>query len=447
MAAFWKKDPGKMKDQAVRLAETGRWPEAIETLEAALRHIPKGGDPVRFEIEKLLKEYGAAHRAFLIETITRLFEEGNREKAKDLAEVAEAFSRTEAEREEIRALVRAHPRIDARKFEKPPTPDRYPPELVDSLLQGYIELADPVERRALESRPLSFQKAFVLWHQGEPEGAREAAEEYLSKRMDDPFGQILLGLSLLALGEDDRAFPLIETAAAADPPPIRALVALAGLERQKENRDRAADIMEKAVALVRAAPDDFGERRREEVYSLALQLLAEAERLDRAEELYVELREEKALEENLIFEANIHEVRGDVDEAAAAWNLLIGANPMSSAIIGHGSGSRVSYDNLEAAGDFFQRNARLKRALDLYRGAALLYTSRIHENDNEFTLEPLVRLKAKIALLLMETFKWGEAEQMVLELESIDPPPPQAAELRKKLDESWEEEETEGEEG
>jgi len=271
---------------------------------------------------------------------------------------------------------------------------------------------------------------------------REAAEEYLSKRMDDPFGRTFLGLALVALGEEEKALPLLETTVAGGDPPVRAIVALAGMERQKGNRERSADLLETGTAAVRAAPEDYSERRREEVYMLTLQLLAESGRLDRAEELYVELREEKELAENLAFEANLHELRGNIDEAAAAWNALIGANPMSGAIMGHGSGRRVGHGEMEAAGDFFRRNARLKRALDLYQGGALHYTRTIHEDDAEHSLEPLSRLKGKIAAVLMEMNRWEEAEAIVAELESLDPPAPFTAELRKKLDESWEEEDS-----
>lgn len=444
MTPGWKsifgKSPEKLKDQAIRLAEMERWSEAVDLLEDAARRTSDEGDPIRFEIDRLIREYSDAYRRFLIEAIPNLFEDENREKALELAEIAISFCKDSTEEEEIRELVKAHPRIDVSRFEPPPKPNKYPPELIDSLLQGYLDLTDPVERRAVEERPLVFQRAFVLWHQGEAKDALESAEEFLLKRIDDPWGLLYTGLSLLSLGEEEKAVPVFETTLEREPTMIRAAIALAGLEKHRDNDARARELMERAVALVQSDLESYGETRREEVFEITLTIIMETGDLDAAEEMYIDLREKGLLKEDLVFEARIHEARGNHDEAAEAWNALVGTNAMSGSIMGHSSSSNVSFTTYEEAGDFFERQAKLKRALNLYRQAALLFTQRVHYSDDRLPMEILHNLKMKIASLLMEMEQWSEAEGLVLEMEQLDPPPPGVEALRKRLGDSWEEE-------
>ena len=137
------------------------------------------------------------------------------------------------------------------------------------------------------------------------------------------------------------------------------------------------------------------------------------------------------------YEARLAEARGDMDGAIGRWEFLIGTLPAGGAIMGHSSQSTaVGPAELEEAADFFHRVGDGKRAVELYQRAALDLTQKIHYSDERIPIGHLFRLNKKTAFLLIESGRAGEAEQIAVELERLDPVPPVAGEIRKRLEES-----------
>lgn len=430
------KDPEKLMAEAERFAGLDRWPEAIDSLETALARASKGKPGIDGEIRRRIAKYAEDYVSQLEEAIPRFLEEGNREKAEEYAEIAATFTEDENRRKAIRELVaRAKPKVKPKA--PPPPPEKYADELIDSLLYGYLESLEPDEQEAVERRPLAFHRAFVYWHQGESEEAKRAAEEHLSKATDDPWGHLYLGLSLASLGKTDEAARAFEAAAGLDPSLLPATIGLAAMERLRGNWERAVELLGEATRTVRAHPDRFGEKRRDEVFQTTLQVLAESGRQKWAGELYGELREEGLVPENLPFEARLAEAKGDLGAASARWSALVGARPAGAggAIAGHGSGSAAAGPaEQEEAADFFRRTGEGKRAFDLYQKAALHITDRIHFHDEEALLPHLFRLKKKTALLSLEIGRPKEAKAIAEELAGLDEPPPELDEIRRAIE-------------
>ncbi len=436
--SLFPKNPQKQMNRAERLASEERWPEAIELLEQSLRRVPPlAADTMRRKI----REYSDAYLALLEEAIPRLLEEKNREKAEEFAEIAASFTDDEKRKKAIRALV-TKSRTAGAEFDDdggapPEEPDPLPNELIDSLLHGYIDSLEPDEKEEILQRSFAFQKAFVLWHQGMPAAAARAAEEHLSKRTDDAWGHLYLGLSLANLDETDRAALAFEAAIGLDPGLITASLGLAAMERRRENLDRSVELLERVTGEILADPDRFGEKKRDEVFQTTLQVLVEARRFDRAEELYGGLREKGLVAELIPYEARLAEARGDRDGAIGRWEYLLKTLPAGGAIMGHSAqAAAVGPEELEEAADFFHRDGDEKRAVDLYKRAALDLTQKIHFAGERIPISHLFRLKKKAAFLLIESGRASEAEQIAEELERLDPVPPVAVEIRKKLGES-----------
>jgi len=444
-SSLFSKGPEKMLKDAEVLAEQERWPEALATLEKALDRAPKDSAWPAEEIRSRIQRYSVSYRDMLIDAIPRFLEEGNRAKAAELADTALTFADSEAERKKIQSLLRDP--IPKRKEEAfPAAPEesreKYPKELIDSLLHGYLEAEEPAEQEEILRRPLVFQRAFVLWHQGEAEDAMRAAEEHLEKQPNDPYGLLYLGLSRGALGKVDEAAEAMELALRIDPSLLSGTLGLAAMERQRGNWRRAITLLEKASKEVRDDPERFGERRRDETLLLTLQVLLEAGKTERAESFYRELRREKILPVMPPLEARLAEARGALDEAERAWDSFLRETPGTGTITGHGSRATATGPaELEEAGDFFERRAKLKKAAGLYQRAALLFTQRVHYGGEALPMENLFRLKKKMAFLLIEMGKYEEAEDLAAEMEQEEPPPPEAAEIRRRLEEGWPESE------
>ncbi|MFH1277250.1 MAG: hypothetical protein ABIK65_02585 [Candidatus Eisenbacteria bacterium] len=438
LGSVFGKDPGKLLENAERFAGLERWPEAIDSLEKALAHASRGKPGIDAVIRRRLREYSDAYVTQMEQAIPLFLEDGNREKAEEFAEIAITFTEDESRRTAIRGLL-ARAKPAKKPPAPPPRPEKYADELIDSLLYGYLESLEPEEREQVEKRPLAFQRAFVYWHQGEPEEARRAAEDHLSKAIDDPWGHLYLGLSLASLDLADEAARAFEAAAGLDPSLLPATLGLAAMERQRGNGDRALELLDKATKTVRAHPDRFGEKRRDDVFQTTLQVLAESGRHKWAGELYGELRREGLIPLNLAFEARLAEARGDLGGAAARWDTLLGSRSggAGGSITGHGfAGGAAGPADHEEAADFFHRAGEGKRAFDLYQKAALHVTDRIHFHDEESLMPHLFRLKKKIALLSLEIGRPNEARAIADELAGLDEPPPELDEIRRAIAES-----------
>jgi hypothetical protein len=436
MAAWFGKSPEKRIEDAERFAAEERWPEAIDILEKALRAAPKDRGALRAEIERRIARYSESYLSVLEEGILRSVDEGNIEKAEELADIAVEFARDEEKKRALRELVRKAPETLSVRQEEPP-PDSLSDELIDSLLHGYIEGLDAGEREEILKRPFGFQKAFVLWQEGNVEASRRAAEEYAARNARDAYGHLVLGFALAAGGRTDEAAGAFETAHALDSSLLQAALGLAAMERRRGNLPRAVALLNETVAKIRSEPGRHGERRREEAFLLDLQMLAEANEGERAEKLYRELREEGLLSEMLPVEARLAEARGDYEAAAAMWDRHLMARPGMGSITGHGArAAAAGPDDYEDAADFHRRRGTLKRALDLYERAALLVTERVYYSGEKIPASDLFRIKKKSALVLLEMGKRKEAERIAEELERARPVPPEASEIREALREN-----------
>lgn len=433
MAAWFGKSPEKRIENAERFASEERWPEAIDILEKALRAAPKDRGALRAEIERRIARYAESYLAVLEEGIVRSMDEGNIEKAEELAEIAVEFARDDEKKRALRELVRRTPEPHPARKEDP-APDPYSDELIDSLLHGYIEGLDADEREEILKRPFGFQKAFVLWQEGNQEASRRAAEEYAARNARDAYGHLVLGFALAAVGRTDEAAGAFETARALDPSLLQAALGLAAMERRRGDLPRAVALLDETVAKIRSEPGRHGEKCREEAFLLDLQVLAEANESERAEKLYRELRAEGLLPELLSVEARLAEARGEYDAAAGTWDRHLAARPGMGSITGHGArAAAAGPDDWEDAADFHRRRGTLRRALDLYERAALLITERVHYSGETIPAGDLFRIKKKSALVLLEMGKRKEAERIAEELERVRPVPPEAAEIREAL--------------
>ncbi|MFH1679410.1 MAG: tetratricopeptide repeat protein [Candidatus Eisenbacteria bacterium] len=435
LGSLFGKSPEKRIEEAERFAATERWPEAIDVLDKTMQGIPAERGALRSEIERRIARYSESYLSVLEEGIARSIEEEDFEKAEELVSIAVEFTRDEKRKNAIRGLLkRPAPREDARKEEPGPAPDAYSDELIDSLLHGYVEGLEASEKEAILTRPFSFQKAFVLWQEGDAEGSRRAAEKYVAENARDPYGHLYLGFALATIDRTEEAAGAFETALALDPSLLHAGLGLAAMERRRGNLSRAIALLDEVVAAIRSEPDRHGERRREESFLLALQVLVEAGEGDRAERLYRELLREGLLRKTLSVEARIAEARDDHAAAAEKWDLHLSAGPGTGAITGHGArAGAAGPDDHEEAADFHYRRGTLKRALDLYERAALLITERVHFSGERIPASDLFRIKKKTALTLIETGRKKEAERIAEELERARPVPPEAAEIREAL--------------
>lgn len=429
------KGPEKLVAEAKRFAAGERWPEAIDSLEKALARAAQGPPGYDAVIRGLIDRYSEAYVAQLEEAIPRFLEDGNREKAAEFVEIALTFTNDEERRASIGAMLAAHKR-EKDETRAPRRPDMYPPELIDSLMHGYLESLEPAEQVEVQKRSFTFQKAFVYWHQGEAEEARIAAEDHLARSTDDAWGHLYLGLSLASLDRTDDAVRALEAAVGLDPSLLPATLALAGVERHRENWERAIELLETASNRVRSYTDLFSEKRRDEVWQTMLQVFVEAGRPERAERLYATLRGEGKIAENLAIEARLAEARGDEEDAADRWETLLGARPTGGGTItGHGSGGAVAGPaEHEEAADFYYRRGDGKRAMRHYERAALQITERIHYAGEDLPEAHLFRLKKKYALAAIGIGRFGEAKAVADELARLESPPPELDEIRRALE-------------
>ncbi|RPJ48372.1 MAG: hypothetical protein EHM19_02105 [Candidatus Latescibacterota bacterium] len=435
------KSAAKRLGEAERLAAIERWPEAIDILRTALAEATDEEGEARSEIPRRIAAYTDSYLGLLREAIERCVNEGDREKAEELASVALAYATSEEKKGEIRSLLeRAAAKAPAAE-EADVSPDECPvnepfgDELIDSLLYGYAESLEPGEREEILKRPFSFQKAFVLYQQGDVEGAARAAREYVSKTARDPYGHLYLGIALDALGESEEAIHELETARVLDPDLWQAAFAIAEAERRRGAPARAAEHLEEAMRALRAIETPEGERAREHAFHGLFEVLLETGRSARAEELYRDLLSKKLLPEALPVEARLAEARGDAAAAAERWEAFLRSSAGQETIMGRGTrAATAGAADIEEAADFYSRSENPKRALDLYERAALLVTQRIHFSGERMLLPHLFRLKKKMALLLVETGRAKDASKIAEEMESEAPASPDAAEIRRAIE-------------
>jgi tetratricopeptide (TPR) repeat protein len=435
------KSAAKRIAEAERFAAVERWPEAIEILRGALAGTAEEDAVARAEIPRRIAEYSAAHLALLEEAIVRCLEEGDREKAEELANEALFYAADDDKKRAVRGLLaKARPEKEAPGAAETTGPDKEPEnepfgdELIDSLLFGYAESMAPRERDEVLKRPFSFQKAFVLYQQGDLEAARRAAAEFVSNNARDAYGHLYFGLTLAALEKTEDAAGELDTALLLDPSLHQAALGLAAMERRRGNTKRATALLREVLDLFRAEKGPEAERGREETFLLLLPALLETGEGAGAEKLYRELRAEGGLPEMPAVEARLTEAGGDHEGAAARWERFLRTRAAGDSVMGRGSrGAVAGPEDHEEAADFYARRGNTKRAVELYERAALLVTQRIHYSGEGLLLQDLFRLKRKIAVVFIETGRRKEAEEIADGLESESPSSPEAAAIRKAL--------------
>jgi tetratricopeptide (TPR) repeat protein len=432
------KSASKRIAEAERFAAVERWPEAIEILKTALAEATDEEGPARSEIPRRIEAYSKAYVALLEEAIVQCMNEEDREKAEELLSIALMHAGGEEKKRELRSLLdRAAPKPKAPPPEEERADEPFGDELIDSLLHGYAEGLGPKEREAILRRPFSLQKAFVLYQQGDAEGATRAAEEYVSKDARDPYGHHYLGLSLAALGRTEEAARAFDTAILLDESLHQASLGLAAMERRLGNRVKAIDLLERVLSALRSEENTEAEGEREETFHLLLQLLLETGESGRVDRLYHDLRKRGRLPAMPAVEARLAEARGDFASAAERWETHLEARSAGETITGRSArAAGPTAEEIEDAADFYRRRENRKRALALYERAALLVTQRIHYSGERFLLPDLLRLKKMTAIVCIEAGRTRDAAKIVEELEREAPGSAEAAEVRRALEEA-----------
>ncbi len=449
MAGFLQKmfggGPEKLIDKSERMAADESWPEAIHVLEKALSQAPETDMSLRSDIERRIRDYSKSYRLHLMEAVESLLADGDREKAAQLSSIALSFTSDERERDRIREVVAEPDTTEEETSDSvAPTTDEAPsvPEPNDDrsdiqikgLADSYSEALEPDEKGAIFARPAMFLRGFVLWNEGRYEEARRAFMHFLADSPHDPFGLLYLGLSLHPLGRGEQAIDALEKSVRHEPSLAVAVMALAQIKRGSGMASEAADHLEKLYDVVKDDPDRFSDRRRDEVVFSTIASLIAAGRAERAESVYEFAIEKGFFGEHLPFEARFAAAGGNIDLATRKWELFLKAPIISGSIMGQGASTRIpGPGDYEQAGDFFSEQHDHNRAANYYQKAALAITQRAHGSGEAIPLQLLLRYRKKLAFSFIGMENWNEAEAIAKEMERIEPPPPEAQDIRAQL--------------
>jgi len=435
MAGMWDNIFGggadKLFEKADSLAREECWPEAISTIERAIQKMPDQDRAALADAERKLAEYTRAYKKHLAGAITLLADDGDREAAAELLDIALSFADDEDERKRFAALLALPPAVDA-----PPKEveliDKRSSDVIGGLADSYSEVLEPGEKEAVFARPELFLRGFVLWNEGRFDESATLLRSFLEESPHDPYGLLFLGLSHSGRGDREEGARLLQEAIRYEPSLVLASLSLGLILKDLGRAEKSASVLEKLCAIVTEFPDQFSPRRREEVIFHTVSTLIESGDAARAEEIYVKVREEELFDEHLLLRARLAEAKGDLDDAARMWDeFLKPGMGGGGSIMGHSASSRgPAPADFEKGADFFSKQGDSTRAGKYYQRAALNLTQGAHAGGEGIPLGDLLRMRKKLALSLVSLGKRDEALRIADEMDQLEPPPPEAAEIR-----------------
>jgi tetratricopeptide (TPR) repeat protein len=193
------------------------------------------------------------------------------------------------------------------------------------LNQGEFDAAleDLAQALELEPEPLALKREITQLYlrRGDLQAALEWARSAAEDAPQDVQSRLVLGGILSALGLETEATREYEKVRKTEPANQDALLLLGALYGRQKEYGKALEALK---ALIAADPDSFM------AYYYLGRVCLEMNDLAAAEKGYLKAVELKPLFENALLDlAYIHELRGSLDKAAAAYEQILTANPTS----------------------------------------------------------------------------------------------------------------------
>lgn len=429
--------PEKLFEKAESLAREECWAEAIATLEQAKSKLPENDRAGLDEVDRLIERYVADYKEHLAEGIATLAADGDEEAAGDLLAVALSFAADENEKKKFESLLAVRDESAPVPSRKEAVADNRAVSIIRGLADSYSEPLEPKEKEAIFARPELFLRGFVLWNEGRFNEAAALLLAFLEESPHDPYGLLFLGLARAGGGAREEGARTLEEAVHYEPSLVLASLSLGIILKDLGRAMQSASVLEKLCAIVVRYPDQFGTRRREEVIFHTVDTLLAAKEVARAGEMYRAVTQNELFPAHLPLEARLAEGEGNNDAAGELWDAFLKpAAGGGGAIMGHGGQSRgpTPFD-FEKGADFFRDRNDQKKAIYYYQRGALNLTHQANAHGEAVSLGDLLRIRKKLAFGLISLGKTEEAERIAEEMEQIQPPPPEAAEIRGRLGE------------